>query len=104
MVPKAKSAGWSTWLAVNRAAYLKPEDPNAQETLEALRYFRDGPLKLTLGEIATGDGNWRGSFLTLGCSHGVSHGKCKRKHSAKHEDYLLRGKVQVRSDFAWYVM
>ena len=49
MLPEAKSAGWSTWLAVNRAAYLKPEDPNAQETLEALKYFRDGPLKLTLG-------------------------------------------------------
>ncbi|CAL1167088.1 unnamed protein product [Cladocopium goreaui] len=47
----AKSAGWSTWLAVNRAAYLKPEDPNAQETLEALKYFRDGPLKLTSEQL-----------------------------------------------------
>eukprot|EP00435_Cladocopium_sp_Y103_P030183 s775_g7.t1 len=47
----AKSAGWSTWLAVNRAAYLKPEDPNAQETLEALRYFRDGPLQLTSEQL-----------------------------------------------------
>ncbi|CAK9099701.1 unnamed protein product [Durusdinium trenchii] len=47
----AKGFGWSTWLAVNRAAYLKPENPDSAKISEGLDYFTSGPLKLTKEEL-----------------------------------------------------
>ena len=45
----AKAFGWSTWLAVNKAAYLRPQEPDAQQISEAIEYLTEGPLRLKLG-------------------------------------------------------
>ena len=36
---------------MNRAAYLKPEDPTVEEIAEAIGFFKEGPLKLNLGGL-----------------------------------------------------
>ncbi|CAE7564749.1 Olah [Symbiodinium pilosum] len=47
----AKGFGWSTWLAVNRAEYLKPEVPRPSQVAESLRWLASGPLTLTPAEL-----------------------------------------------------
>ena len=40
---------------MNRAAYLKPEDPTVEEIAEAIGFFKEGPLKLNLGGLDDDD-------------------------------------------------
>lgn len=46
---------------MNRAAYLKPEDPKVEEIAEAIGFFKEGPLKLNLGRC--GFSLWVGERL-----------------------------------------
>ena len=47
---QAKGFGWSTWLAVNRAEYLKPEVPRPSQVAESLAWLTAQPLALTPGQ------------------------------------------------------
>eukprot|EP00443_Scrippsiella_acuminata_P025403 CAMPEP_0115186032 /NCGR_PEP_ID=MMETSP0270-20121206/9775_1 /TAXON_ID=71861 /ORGANISM="Scrippsiella trochoidea, Strain CCMP3099" /LENGTH=204 /DNA_ID=CAMNT_0002599149 /DNA_START=197 /DNA_END=811 /DNA_ORIENTATION=- len=42
----AKAFGWSTWLALNRANYFKPELPEVGQLKSALGWLVNGPLGL----------------------------------------------------------
>jgi len=50
---------------VNRAAYLKPEDPKVEEIAEAIGFFKEGPLKLNLGRCGFSLWVGRGSRVSL---------------------------------------
>jgi len=47
----AKGFGWSTWLAVNRAEYLKPDVPRPLEVAESLKWLASQPLNLNPTEL-----------------------------------------------------
>ncbi|CAJ1358059.1 unnamed protein product [Effrenium voratum] len=47
----AKGLGWSTWLAVNRAEYLKPKAPEPAALQRSVAFLKDGPLRLSGEEL-----------------------------------------------------